>query len=280
MMFKGKKIFNASFDIFADNYHSVRPGYPTQLFKDVKENCWLNKNSRLLEIGAGSGIATVELAKSGSQIVAIEPGSNLVSIAKKQTKEFKNVEIFEGTFEDFQPKDKFDAVLAFTSFHWLSEGNKYQQALNLLKNSGNLVLVWNSFFLSDSQVTAEVNKAYTRFLPEEYPNESTIAEVNKGVLSKLSGREQEVTTNPLFYTIFARKYAISYNYDDQTYPKLLNTFPKIIEIEEKKRSNFFKQISEIVKKYGKISVPVLTTMIICQRRDYFLEAIANSKGGL
>ena len=279
-MFKGKKIFNASFDVFADNYHSVRPGYPAQLFKDVKENCGLNKNSRLLEIGAGSGIATAELAKSGSQIVAIEPGSNLVSIAKKQTKEFKNVEIFEGTFEDFHTTKKFDVILAFTSFHWLDEGDKYQQVLDLLNSSGNLVLVWNSFFLSDSQVTAEVNKAYTRFLPEEYPNESTIAEVNKGVLSKLSGREQEVMANPIFQTIFAQKYANSYNYDDQTYPKLLNTFPKIIEIEEKKRSNFLKQISEIVKKYGKISVPVLTTLIICQRRDYFLEAIANSKGGL
>ena len=60
MMFKGNNIFNASFDVFANNYHSVRPGYPVLLFEDIKEQCGIGSDSRLLEIGAGSGIATIE----------------------------------------------------------------------------------------------------------------------------------------------------------------------------------------------------------------------------
>lgn len=279
MTSKGNSIFNASFDVFADNYHSARPGYPDLLFKDIKKQCRIGDKSHLLEIGAGSGVATVELAKIGCHVIAIEPGAHLAAIAREQTGRFKNVEIFEGTFENFQTADRFDAILAFTAFHWLSEGDKYQQVLNLLGRSGNLVLVWNSFFRSDSPVTVEVNNAYRELLPEIYPEDLTVGVVNREGLSKLNRREQEAVGNPLFSPAFLRKYLTVYNYDDQTYPKLLNTFPKIVGVEEDRRLRFLKRISEIVKRYGKISVPVLTTLIICQRRDYFLEAVANPKGG-
>lgn len=280
MIFKGKTIFNASFDVFAKTYHSVRPGYPAQLYVDIKELCGIGKESRLLEIGAGSGIATVELAKLGGCVVAIEPGSHLAAIAKKQTEGFKNVEIIEETFESFEFSDRFDAILAFTAYHWIDQGIGYQKVHDLLDGFGSLVLVWNSFFLSDSAVTAEVNRAYNEYLPETYPDESTVEEVNEGVLSKLHRREQEVVQNLLFYTVGIRKYYTAYNYNAETYPKLLNTFPKIVEVPEEKRQRFFARISGIVSKYGAISVPVLTTLIVCKKRSGFLKAISHPEGGL
>jgi len=280
MMFKGKNIFNASFDVFAENYHSVRPGYPIQLYKDIKELCGIGNTSRLLEIGAGSGIATTELAKFGCRVMAIEPGAHLAAIARKQTENSKNVEVLEGTFESFQFSEQLDAILAFTAYHWIDEGIKYQKVLDLLDDAGSLVLVWNSFFLSDSEVTAEVNKAYHQYLPDVYPNESSVVEVNEGVLAKLHRREQEIVQNLLFYTTALRKYFTVYNYDDQTYPKLLNTFPKIVEIEEQKRTRFFARISEVVRVHGRISVPVLTTLIICKKRSGLLHAISHPEGGL
>lgn len=279
-MFKGKTIFNASFDVFAESYHSVRPGYPAQLYVDIKELCEIGKESRFLEIGAGSGIATVELAKLGGRVVAIEPGSNLAAIARKQTKGFKNVEILEETFESFESSDRFDAILAFTAYHWIDQGIGYQKVHDLLDDSGSLVLVWNSFFLSDSAVTAEVNRAYHEYLPDAYPDESTVEEVNEGVLFKLHRREQEVVQNLLLYTVGIRKYYTAYNYNAETYPKLLNTFPKIVEVAEEKRQRFFALISEIVGEHGTISVPVLTTLIICKKRNGFLKAISHPEGRL
>jgi len=279
MMFQGNKVFNASFDVFANNYHSVRPGYPAQLFEDVRRQCGIDSNLRVLEIGAGSGIATVELAKLGCHIIAIEPGAHLAAIAREQTKKFENVEVSEMTFEDFRSTDKFDTVLAFTAFHWLSKGDRFQQVLDLLNDSGNLVLVWNSFFQSDSPAVVDINMAYREFLPDIYSKESRVVDVNEGVLLKLNQREQEVVANPLFYPVLLTKYLTIYNYDDQTYPKLLNTFPKIVEIEEEKRLKFLGHIAEIVKHHGKISVPVLTTLIVCQKRNSFIKAVANPKGG-
>lgn len=279
-MFRGKNIFNTSFDVFAETYHSVRPGYPAQLYEDIKDLCGIGNTSRLLEIGAGSGIATVELAKFGCRIVAIEPGAHLAAIARKQTEGSENIEVLEETFENFQSPERFDAILAFTAYHWIDEGIKHQKVLDLLDDAGSLALVWNSFFLSDSEVTTEVNRAYYQYLPDVYPDEASVGEVNEGVLLKLHRREQEVVQSHLLYTVALRKYYTAYNYNAETYPKLLNTFPKIVEVEEGQRQRFFARISEIVSKYGTISVPVLTTLITCKKRSGFLNAVSHPGGGL
>lgn len=277
MKMKGKTIFNASFDVFAENYHSVRPGYPAQLYADIKELCEIGKESRLLEIGAGSGIATLEIAKFGSKIVALEPGSHLAAIAREQTKEYTNVEVCEETFEGFQSSERFDAILAFTSFHWIKGENKYQRILKLLNDAGNLVLVWNYFFQADSPVAVAVNKVYHEILSGVYPGQKGIHKVNEGVFSTMTLREQRVIQNPLFYPEFMRKYLVEYNYSAEMYAKFLNTFPKIIAVKEEQRARFLQRISEVVAKYGKISVPVLTSLIICKRKDYFLQAVADSR---
>jgi protein-L-isoaspartate O-methyltransferase len=279
MMFKGKNIFNAAFDVFAENYHSVRPGYPIRVFEDIKRLCGIDDISRLLEIGAGSGIATVELAKLGGQILAIEPGAHLAAIARKQTESSQNVQVIQGTFETFQSSNLFDGILAFTAYHWIDEGIKYRKVLDLLADSGSLVLVWNSFFLSDSEVMTEVGKTYHEYLPDAYPNNPNTAEINEGVLTKIHRREQEVVQNSLFYTIALHKYFTIYNYNAETYPKLLNTFPKVVEVEEVKKRRFLEQISQVVRKYGTVAVPVLTTLIVCKKRSGFLHAISHPEGG-
>lgn len=278
MRFRGNNIYNASFNVFANNYHAVRPGYPKELFDDIRSVCEVNNNSRMLEIGAGSGIATVELAKMGSRIVAVEPGSKLAEITRKQTSDYDNVKVFEGTFESYLSDDSFDVVLAFTAFHWLNEGDKFQQVIDLLQSSGYLVLVWNSFFQGDSEVVREVNAVYRDMLSGVYSQKSEIKEVNEGVLSKLNRREEEVLSHDLFYPIFLKKYLTVYNYDKKSYPMLLNTYPKIVAMADKKRKIFLNKIGVIVEKFGKISVPVLSTLIICHRRDYLLEMISKSKG--
>lgn len=276
MRMKGKTILNASFDVFAETYHSVRPRYPVQLYADIKAFCGLDSTSQLLEIGAGSGIATVELAKVGGKIVAIEPGSHLAAIAREQTKGYTNVEVREETFEDFQSPERFDAILAFTSFHWLKGEDKYQRVLKLLNDAGNLVLVWNYFFQTNSPATVAVNRVYHELLSDMYPGQMGVHKVNEEVFSVLTRREQRVIQNPLFYPAFTRKYLVEYNHNAETYPKFLNTFPKVIAVKEERRAKFLQRISETVREYGKISVPVLTSLIICKRKDYFLKAVADS----
>lgn len=271
MIFQGEKMFDASFDIFANNYDDVRPGYPKEMYEDITKICKLGESSSVIEIGAGSGIATIELAKTGCRIVGIEPGSNLVAIAKEKTKGYPNVEIVEAMFEDYESSDKFDCLIALTSFHWISEQAKYNKAYDLLNRNGHFVIVWNSFFQSDGVATKEVNSLYHEILPDIYPKQDN--DVNLGVFSKLNGRELEIVGSDMFYLYFLRKYVTVYNYDKETYPMLLNTFPKIIKVEKERREKFLKRVGEIVEKHGALSVPVLTTLLITKKKDVFLDEI-------
>lgn len=274
MIFQGEKMFDASFDIFANNYDDVRPGYPKEMYEDIAKICNLDKTSSVIEIGAGSGIATVELAKNGCKIVGIEPGSNLVAIAKEKTKDYSNVEIVEAMFEDFKSSEKFDCLIALTSFHWISEQAKYKKAYDLLNRNGHFVIVWNSFFQSVGDVTKEVNSLYHEMLPDIYPEQND--DVNLGVFSKLNGRELEIVGSDMFYLYFLRKYVTVYNYDKETYPMLLNTFPKIIKVEKERREKFLKRVGGIIEKYGTLSVPVLTTLLITKKKDVFLDEIGKA----
>ncbi len=274
MIFQGEKMFDASFDIFANNYDDVRPGYPKEMYEDIAKICKLGESSSVIEIGAGSGIATIELAKTECKIIGIEPGSNLVAIAKEKTKGYPNVEIVEAMFEDYESSDKFDCLIALTSFHWISEQEKYKKAYDLLNRNGHFVIVWNSFFQSTGEATKEVNSLYHEMLPDIYPKENN--DVNSGVFNKLNGRELEIFGSDMFYLYFLRKYVTVYNYDKETYPMLLNTFPKIIRVEKERREKFLKRVGEIVEKHGTLSVPVLTTLLITKKKDVFLDEIGKA----
>lgn len=273
MIFQGEKMFDASFDIFANNYDDVRPGYPSQMYEDIQKICAVSEKSNLLEIGAGSGIATVELAKFGCRIVGIEPGANLVNIAQKKVSKYPKVEVKEAMFEDFQLEEKFDLTLALTSFHWISENEKYKKVFDSLKDDGSFVIVWNSFLQSDSPVVREINSLYQEILPDVYPFKDE--SVNVSALNKLNSREKEIHESDLFYIHFLRKYVTICNYDSKTYPSLLNTFPKIIKVEQKRREDFLNKVGLLVEKYQKISIPLLTTLIICKKRENFIEFINN-----
>src|SRR2546427_238382 len=66
----------------ADLYDRARPGYPEALVDDVLECCGLPA-PRVLEVGAGTGKATVAFAARGLEIVALEPPAGRASGASR-----------------------------------------------------------------------------------------------------------------------------------------------------------------------------------------------------
>lgn len=88
-----------SFDEVALLYNEARSRYPDELFSTLIDVTGLNKDSKLLEIGPGTGQATMPLAKKGFDITAIELGATLAEVAKYELRNYKNVQISTGVFE-------------------------------------------------------------------------------------------------------------------------------------------------------------------------------------
>jgi len=60
------------FDDAAESYHRARPDYPERLFDDLVSLAGLRSGGDLLEIGCGTGKATLPLARRGLRITCLE----------------------------------------------------------------------------------------------------------------------------------------------------------------------------------------------------------------
>ena len=92
------------FDRAAEDYQRTRPVCPPQLFGDLIDLAGLEAGDRVLEIGCGTGQATVPLAEHGLAITAVELGAELAAVARRRLAGFRAAEVVTSAFEDWQPQ--------------------------------------------------------------------------------------------------------------------------------------------------------------------------------
>ena len=139
-MVEDSRRLRRTFDTVATSYQGARPEYPVELFDAVVETAGLRRGDRLLEVGCGSGKATLPLARRGFRITCVELGAELASAARANLAGFRDVTVVQSAFETWTtPQDeRFDLVFAATAWHWLDPAIRYQQAWRCLRPAGHL----------------------------------------------------------------------------------------------------------------------------------------------
>lgn len=148
------------------NYDKWRPTYCKELFNDIIGYSQLDQNKKALEIGIGTGQATMPFLLTGCDVTAVELGKNLTEYSKEKFKEYKNFSIYNTSFEDFECDDNsFDILYSATAFHWIPEDIGYPKALKLLKNDGTLALFWNKPFVKreDDFLHQRIQSIYQKY---------------------------------------------------------------------------------------------------------------------
>ena len=127
------------FDGVADDYDRARPSYPDEL---VDRACaGLAPGSRVLEVGCGTGKLTVALAARGFRIDAVDPGQNLLRVARERVSS-DAVRFHHGRFEDVDlPAGAFEALFSATAFHWVDPDVGWAKAARVLRPGGTLALL-------------------------------------------------------------------------------------------------------------------------------------------
>lgn len=135
-------VLRAGFDADADAYQRTRPVCPPEMFDDLTRLAGLAPGSRVVEIGCGTGQATVPLAERGLTVTAVELGASLAALARARTAHFPGVSVVTSTFEDWRPPDDrlWDAVVAFNSLHWVDPQVRYARPAALLRPDGALAV--------------------------------------------------------------------------------------------------------------------------------------------
>ena len=109
-MFTNRERAN-SFGGAAQNYDTYRPRYPDRLIDDVLAP----DAHRVLEAGAGTGIASMQMIERGADVLAVEPDTRMAAVAQA-----KGIPVELATFEDWDPAGRrFDLVVFAASFHWV-----------------------------------------------------------------------------------------------------------------------------------------------------------------
>jgi SAM-dependent methyltransferase len=91
-----------TFDGAALNYDAVRPEYPEALFDELVHLAGLRSGDQVLEIGPGTGQASVPLASRGLRVTAVELGPNLAAVANSRLARYPGCQVVVGDFERVQ----------------------------------------------------------------------------------------------------------------------------------------------------------------------------------
>ncbi|MBO0773426.1 MAG: methyltransferase domain-containing protein [Actinobacteria bacterium] len=130
----------SGFDQDPEAYQRTRPVPPPRLFDDLVSLAGLSPGDRVAEIGCGTGQATVPLAERGLAITAVELGAGLADVARRRLAGFPSAEVVTGSFEEWEPRGSFEAVVAFNSLHWIDPGLRYAKPASMLRPGGIMVV--------------------------------------------------------------------------------------------------------------------------------------------
>jgi ubiquinone/menaquinone biosynthesis C-methylase UbiE len=225
----------------------------------------LQPNQKVLEIGSGPGIASLELAKLGVQMVCLEPSLAACELARRKCAEYPDVEFINTTFEEWElGNQQFDVVIATTSFHWITPGIRTQKTAAALKEDGLLVLLWNT----PPQPSYEVFQGLIDIYQTHTPDLAKYEEY-EDYQANLGQMGQEVIDSGYFRDLISEQVITQVTYGVDDYLTLLSTLSPYIKLAEQQRSNLFAQLKQrLESNYGdQLELSYLSMMQIT-RKNY------------
>ncbi len=254
-----------TFDEAPELYDRVRPGYPEEVFEDLATLGRLRPRSRILELGCGTGQATVPLAKRGFEVVAVELGAGLADVARRNLAAFPAVEIVNAAFEEWPlPPAPFDAVVAATSFHWLDPEVRLAKVADALRPGGALALIATRHVAGgDGPFFAAVQRCYETWMPGTAEG---LRAPNASDVPRHDG--DEIEASGLFTRAIFRRYERELTYTTREYRDLLMSYSGHRALARDARERLLACIGELMDTRfgGRIAKRYMTELTIAYRR--------------
>ena len=249
------------FDEAAELYDAMRPGYPDELFDDIAELTGLDAGSKVLEVGCGTGQATVSLAEKGYEVVCVDPGGSLVEVAWRKLEGYP-FEFIVSRFEDWVLSGSFDLVASGTAWHWVEPEVGYGRAAAALGHGGFITLFWNLHPTPFTGFFVDVQSVYSRLVPEwgnpvERPSTA----------QRIEEESRSVEASGLFEKPVVRQYRWWRSYSRGDYIRLLDTYSDHRALPLGVRSRLYREVGYLIdEEYGGVvERPYLTALFVAHK---------------
>ena len=239
-----------TFDTAVSLYEKMRPGYVDDIYRAIFEYVHIDENSRVVEVGTGSGQATLPMLKMGCELTSVEYGENFSELLRNKFKEYERFKVITGKFEDVNLENNtFDLVFSATAFHWVPEEIGYPKLHSILKDGGAFARFANRprICKDDPDFAAEIDNIYDDY----YNNYYGLRSGTKAWFTE--DKAKEISLIPAKYGFRDIKYYLFYRdrvFTAKEYVGLLGTYSDHIAIEESIRKEFFDRIEEAINEHG------------------------------
>ena len=88
------------FNQAALDYEETRPGYPKELIQDIITISKIPENGSILEIGCGTGQATLPFAELGYSMTCLDIGGELIAKAAQSCVSYPKIKFEVSSFEN------------------------------------------------------------------------------------------------------------------------------------------------------------------------------------
>ena len=266
-MAEARDRLKTTFDEAASLYDEVRPGYPEDLFDDVVSLSGIPAGGKILEIGCGTGQATVPFARRGYRILCIELGENMAAVARRNLEGCPNADVRTGAFEESALQEgAFDLAISATAFHWLDPAVAYPKVAGALRDGGSLALFWNIHVHSDASegFFEAAQRIYEREAREIWDHKYE----GPPRSDEIPDRTGEIEGSGLFEAVTRRNYRWDETYDAEGYLRVLNTYSGHRSLRDDTRERLFCGIADLIDNRfdGRIVKGYLTTLYVAKRK--------------
>lgn len=258
------------FNDVPDLYDRMRPTYPAELFADLTAIAGIRSDSRILEVGCGTGQATASLASLGCSVTAVEPGSALAAIAIERLSERPKVHVEVSTFEQWDDCGQtFDTLVAASSWHWVEPSIGWPKAHRVLRPGGWVALIGHVVVRrsGEPEVYAETADLHEEFSPGNPSWGHPPLEDEVRVTA--SGWGPDIDPGGLFGETIVRWYPTVQHFDGRGFADHLRTVSLYRRLERTTRDALLEAIAERIRSRmdDRAARRYLTVLRIGQRAD-------------
>lgn len=188
-------------------------------------------------------------------MVCVEPGANMVQVARETCADYPNVSIHGATFESWPlEREAFDLVFSARALHWVDPMIRFVKTADALRPGGSLAIFKNLQLPSDSPVELALRRIIERYVP--YP-----------CACRMGKLERQFATSPHFNAPTEHSLAWSCERDAHIHVVSQSIRLEYYDLPAPQRSELFSEMEKTINEYGgTIKVQFETHLLIARRR--------------
>ena len=238
----------------AEQYDAARPSYPDGLYATVIEYGGLRPGDAALEIGAGTGKATMGFVARGLAVHALEPSAEMARVLRA-----KGVPVEETTLEDWPVRPgAFRLAFAAQAWHWVRGADRYDTVARALEPGGTIAVFWNIGRAHPEPFKTDNDAAYQQLAPEltDSIGDQWRAEVLVG----------DAAACGAFEPMVERKVTWRTSYTSAEWMRLLGTHSGHRMLPDDVRTRLHTEIGTVIDAHGGLLPVVYDTLVYLARR--------------